>query len=62
MFFVADIVEEKIWYKRSVDAGLLFDRLRIVDFFPDTKVPAPLIKEIKIWTASALKFVSSNLN
>lgn len=61
MFFIADIVENKIWFKRAMDAGLLFDRLRIMNFFPITNVPTSLIKEMTSWTRKALQFTQNNL-
>ncbi|MBN8673104.1 MAG: hypothetical protein J0L56_03155 [Chitinophagales bacterium] len=62
MFFLADIVEDEIWHKRAVDAGLLFDRLRILDHFPTSGIPAVLLKEITSWTTHAINFTQKNLN
>jgi hypothetical protein len=61
MFFLADIVEESVWNKRAYDAGLLFDRLRILDYFPTT-IPKNVLKEISIWTTYAISFTQKNLN
>ena len=51
MFFVAEALPQNDWYNLASDAGLLFDRCRIVDF--SSEVGKGLANEIKGWTAAA---------
>ena len=51
MFFVAEAVSQSHWYSTSSDAGLLFDRCRIVDFC-DAVSPEVLTKATT-WTETA---------
>ena len=39
------------WYSASSDAGLLFDRCRIVDFCDD--ISSEVLKKVTIWTEAA---------
>ena len=41
------------WYERSIDAGLLFDRCRTVDFCDS--VTDDVLKEVRTWTEAAAK-------
>lgn len=52
-FFVSESLSETNWYNMSVDAGILFDRCRIIDFC-DNVAPETLGK-IKAWTAAAAR-------
>jgi hypothetical protein len=52
MYFVADRVRLR-WYERSTDAGILFDRCRIVEYAKD--LPKPLHKNLVKWTKAAMK-------
>ena len=51
MFFVAEALPRARWRTDSIDAGLLFDRCRIVDF--SDEVGADIFEKIEIWTESA---------
>ena len=51
MFFVAEAVSRCRWHSASIDAGLLFDRCRIVDFCDD--ISAGVLVKVKAWTAAA---------
>lgn len=51
MFFVAEALPRARWRAASVDAGLLFDRCRIVDF--SDEVGADIFEKIETWTESA---------
>lgn len=61
LFFVADIVHTERWYKVAVNAGLLFDRLRIVDHMPEN-MPDELIESITTWTNSAIQISKARFN
>ena len=51
MFFVAEAMSRLHWYSASSDAGLLFDRCRIVDFCDD--ISSEVLKKVTIWTEAA---------
>ena len=53
MFFVAEAVSRQGWRSTSIDAGLLFDRCRIVDFCDD--ISRGVLAKVKAWTAAAAK-------
>ena len=53
MFFLAEALPHAQWWSTAVDAGILFDRCRVVDFCRD---PAPMIlQKIRDWTMAAAK-------
>ena len=52
MYFVSDRITQR-WYEFSVDAGILFDRCRILQY--SRKIPAPLIGKIAKWSKAAAK-------
>ncbi len=54
MFFIADVLERGKFWKRSLDAGIMFDRIRIMDFFPE--VDDTLQQSISSWSNDALVF------
>ncbi len=51
MFFMADARHPDRWYSTSRDAGILFDRCRVIDFCDD--VSADVLDRITIWTTAA---------
>ena len=51
MFFVAEALPRDHWYSIASDAGLLFDRCRIVDCCDD--VSAEILAKVKAWTEAA---------
>ena len=51
MFFVAEAVSRQHWHTTSSDAGLLFDRCRIVDFCDD--ISKDVLERVANWTAAA---------
>ena len=51
MFFVAEALPSIDWRNESVDAGLLFDRCRIVDFCDH--IEKDLSANLRTWTAAA---------
>ena len=51
MFFVAEAVSRQRWRDTSIDAGLLFDRCRIVDFCDC--ISTDVLAKVKKWTAAA---------
>jgi hypothetical protein len=56
-YCVAEAVPQNEWNLRVQDAGLLFDRCRIVSL--SSSVPESLLEEIHLWTEAARKFVFS---
>lgn len=54
LFFIADVVEKDKFWKRSVDAGILFDRIRIMDYLP--QVNPDLERNICSWSEKAMHF------
>ncbi len=50
-FFVAEALPRSRWRDIAVDAGLLFDRCRIVDFVDGTD--AQILAKVQAWTAAA---------
>ena len=53
MFFVAEALPRGSWYNFTSDAGLLFDRCRIVDF--GNHVSQDILAKVEVWTAAAAK-------
>ena len=53
MFFVSEALPESHWYNTSVDAGLLFDRCRMVDFCDNAS--SEVIGKAEVWTEAAAK-------
>lgn len=53
LFFVSEALLRSRWRSASIDAGLLFDRCRIVDFCND--VSADVVGKIKAWTEAAAR-------
>ena len=51
MFLVSEALPRSGWYDVARDAGLLFDRCRIVDYCDD--VSSEVIKKVNTWTAAA---------
>ena len=51
MFFVAEALGRGNWYNAASDAGLLFDRCRIVDF--SNRLSKPLVDRVQGWTSAA---------
>ena len=52
-FFVAEALPRSRWRNASIDAGLLFDRCRIVDF--SNEVSEDVVGKIKAWTEAAAR-------
>ena len=53
MFFVAEALSRCHWYRDSCDAGLMFDRCRIVDFCDN--ISAEVLEKVKTWTRAAAR-------
>ena len=53
MFFVSEALPRSHWYNVSSDAGLLFDRCRIVDFCDN--ISANILEKVRTWTAAAFE-------
>ena len=52
MFFCAQYFPNEIWRPRANEAGLVFDRFRIIDYLPD-KIDDELLNNIKLWCTAA---------
>lgn len=59
MFFCAQYFPSEIWQPRAYNAGLVFDRFRILDYLPDT-IDYLLLDEISKWYDAALIFSKNN--
>ena len=53
MFIVSEALSRLRWYNDSSDAGLLFDRCRIVDFCDD--ISGDVLKKVTAWTEAAAR-------
>ena len=51
MFFVAEAMSRVDWYDAASDAGLLFDRCRIVDFCDS--LTDDVFAKVRTWTEAA---------
>ncbi len=51
MFFIAEALPRNHWRSTSIDAGLLFDRCRIVDFC--NNISADILGKVVLWTEAA---------
>lgn len=51
MFFIAEALSSDHWHNTAVDAGILFDRCRIIDFADETD--SELLAKISVWTQAA---------
>ena len=51
MFFAAEAMSRLRWYSGASDAGLLFDRCRIVDFCDN--LTKDVFAKVKTWTEAA---------
>jgi hypothetical protein len=49
MFFTAQYFPRDIFYVRAAEAGLVFDRFRILDYLPE-QLDRDLLRKIQIWT------------
>lgn len=59
LFFISDSLPSNEWFTKAVDAGIVFDRYRIMDYLP-SKLDDKLLENIESWVESAWKFVMSN--
>lgn len=56
-FLISEAPNRASWYNHCKDAGLLFDRCRIVDFCDD--IPPDLLDTIQRWTQSACDHIKT---
>jgi hypothetical protein len=52
MFFCSQYFPREIWRPRANEAGLVFDRFRIIDYLP-TQLTNSLVNEMIEWCAAA---------
>ena len=50
-FFVSEALPRSNWRNMAIDAGLLFDRCRVVEF--STRIPSRLKNSVSAWTTAA---------
>lgn len=55
MFFTAQDFPRNIFLERAQNAGLVFDRFRILDYLPQS-IEEDLLKDLKIWSSAILDF------
>ena len=61
MFFVAESLSTATWNKRALDAGLLLDRCRIIDY--GHNISKDVLLKIETWSRAATeKELSSTLD
>lgn len=54
-FAVPMVIHDDLWHDISTEAGLLFDRIRIINYVPLPFPDAPLMDEIKVWIESEVE-------
>ena len=54
-FAVPMVIHDDLWHDISVEAGLLFDRIRIVNYVPLTFPDIDLLDEIRVWIGSEVE-------
>ena len=62
MFFVAEDFGMHKWEERSRSCGIIFDRIRIMEFLPVNikEIDAPLFKDVKSWVEGAIVYLKEN--
>jgi len=58
MFFTAQYFPSNLWYVRASEAGLVFDRFRIMGFLPK-KLDQDLVEKMKNWCEGAVEIYMS---
>jgi hypothetical protein len=59
LFFVADTFNLDTWYNDASDAGIVFDRFRLMDYLPDNEEFQRVVYEDLVhWTAEAISRIS----
>lgn len=56
LFFISECILRSEWFKHTSDAGILFDRCRIMDYLPPNEEP-PFLPDIKAWNKTAMEIV-----
>lgn len=59
MFFTAQYFPRDIWYERASEAGLVFDRFRIMEYLPET-IDEGLLIQIQQWCDGAMQIYGSD--
>lgn len=59
MFFTAQYFPRDLWYVRASEAGLVFDRFRILEYLPE-KLDENIVEKIKIWCEGVMEKYTSN--
>ena len=55
LFFLCEALSRSTWHSSSSDAGILFDRCRLMDY--SNSIEQDLLEKIQNWTMGALEFV-----
>lgn len=56
LFFISESILRNRWYEHASSGGILFDRCRIMDYFPMEKKP-PFLSQIKRWNKAVIENV-----
>lgn len=60
MFFVADTFYIDTWYSKASDAGIVFDRFRLMDYLPDNEeFKNEVLADLMLWTSEAIRRISA---
>ncbi len=57
LFFIAESLLRNEWYTTTTNAGIMFDRCRIMDY--SNSIPTEVVEKIRTWTDAA---ISNHLN
>ncbi|MFN0035366.1 MAG: hypothetical protein ACKVUS_09870 [Saprospiraceae bacterium] len=58
LYFICDSFPSDQWYSKASNAGIIFDRFRIMDFLP-SNLEDQLQDKVKKWVGAALDFIKS---
>lgn len=58
MFFVTESFGDYKWEERSCEGGIIFDRTRIMEFFPN-EIDKDLLEKIKSWNRESMKLAQT---
>lgn len=58
LYFICDTFPSTEWYSKASSTGIIFDRLRIMDYLPST-FDGDIGSQVKKWVKAAMAFVKS---
>ncbi len=59
-FFVPTIIPDNLWHEVSREAGILFDRIRILNLLSEGVQDQQLHNDLRDWTVTVLEEISLN--